>query len=392
MDNLSHSVAGLAVGELIQRSLAPEPEPAAQALRRRMLLFTCWGASNLPDLDLVLKGLLPAPLGYLLHHRGHTHTLLFAIPQALLLMGLVWLLWPSARHLLKHSHGARKGLIAAAAGGLLLHILMDYLNSYGVHPFYPFDARWFYGDLLFILEPVFWVAFGVPLAWMVRPRLLRAGLLGTILAILLWAGARGYLQWGSLLALVLGGCALAWLQHRSGPDGRRALVAALCMAGAFIGVQAWSSTQARSLIAARIEPGSRLLDTSLTGFPSNPLCWMAVSIERIDGAGIYRIRHTHVMLPPARSCPAGFAERNASGVSDTSLDQLRVLSQNCHVHAWLRFARMPVLGLATASDVRFPLEQGWNFTTLALDNIENLPCPAGVPAWTRPRVDLLTEP
>lgn len=86
MDNITHSLIGLGAGELLQRSLPPEADPAQQGLRR-LLLFACWAASNAPDLDLVLKPLLADPLGYLLHHRGHphphTHTVLFALPQAL---------------------------------------------------------------------------------------------------------------------------------------------------------------------------------------------------------------------------------------------------------------------------------------------------------------------
>ncbi|HAT33298.1 MAG TPA: hypothetical protein DCW29_21365, partial [Janthinobacterium sp.] len=129
MDNFTHSVVGLGVGELLQRSLAPEADPLRQRTRGRLLLFSCWFASNMPDLDLLLKGLLPNPLGYLLLHRGHTHTVLFAIPQALLLAALIWLLWPGARALLKDSGRARAGLGAALCLGLGLHLGMDFLNS-----------------------------------------------------------------------------------------------------------------------------------------------------------------------------------------------------------------------------------------------------------------------
>ena len=83
MDNITHSVIGLGVGELLHRSLPPEPHPPAQRTRRALFLFTAWFASNAPDLDLVLTKLLPRPFGYMLHHRGHTHTLLLALPQSL---------------------------------------------------------------------------------------------------------------------------------------------------------------------------------------------------------------------------------------------------------------------------------------------------------------------
>src|SRR3569833_1694919 len=168
MDNLSHSVVGLAAGELIHSILPEEPQPGLQASRRRMLLTSCWLASNFPDLDLLFTHLLPSPLGYLLHHRGHTHTLLYALPQALLIWGLIHLLWPAARALLRESRSARYSLALAVDGGLGLHILMDNLNSYGVHPKQPQNTNWYYGDMVFIGEPVFWVACGIPLAMMIR--------------------------------------------------------------------------------------------------------------------------------------------------------------------------------------------------------------------------------
>jgi inner membrane protein len=173
MDNITHSFVGLGVGELLQRSLAPEDDPARQRTRHRLLLTACAAASNFPDLDLFLTRLLPAPLGYLLHHRGHTHTILFALPQALLLLALLWLLWPNARALLRGSRQARIGLGIAIVAGFALHLSMDFLNSYGVHPFYPLNNGWFYGDMIFIVEPVFWVAFGVPLALAIPWKFLR---------------------------------------------------------------------------------------------------------------------------------------------------------------------------------------------------------------------------
>lgn len=147
MDNLTHSVVGLGLGALIDRSLAAEPNPNDGRLRSRMLLLIGCLASNFPDLDLVLTPLLRPPLGYLLHHRGHTHTVLAAVGEALLLLVLVWLLWPAARRLLCDSAVARRGAVLAAGVGLLLHIGMDSLNVYGVHPFWPLDPDWYYGSL-----------------------------------------------------------------------------------------------------------------------------------------------------------------------------------------------------------------------------------------------------
>src|SRR6185312_9263404 len=102
-----HSLAGLGVGELVHRSLPRERDEGNHQLRRRLLLVSCVIASNLPDIDLLWTWLLPAPLGSLLHHRGYTHTVLFAVLQAIVLWLLLRLCWPAARTLLDKSYYAR---------------------------------------------------------------------------------------------------------------------------------------------------------------------------------------------------------------------------------------------------------------------------------------------
>jgi len=410
MDNISHSLIGLGVGELVQRSLAPEADPGRQRTRRRLLLLACWLASNCPDLDLFLTPLLAAPLGYLLHHRGHTHTILFAIPQALLLFAALWLLWPGARALLRESASARRGLAAALALGLGLHLGLDYLNSYGLHPFYPFDARWFYGDMLFIVEPVFWVAFGVPLALALRRRAARASALAALSGVLAFFAARGYLAWGALAALALLGAGLGWVQRRAGAHDRAAFVLALAASLGFIAIQGGASALGRARIEAalqRLDPAARVLDVAMTAFPSHPLCWVFVSVESDEGADRYRLRRGIVSLAPgvlpAAQCPAAL-----SGAPDPakatpalalltqeqgSLSELRRLkSENCYFDAWLRFARAPLEAAGVAADLRFSSTPKGNFSTIDLAAFRQRACPLHVPQWGFPRADLLAAP
>ena len=44
--------------------------------------------------------------------------------------------------------------------GVLTHVALDWLNTYGVRLLMPFDRRWFYGDTLFIIDPWLWLALG----------------------------------------------------------------------------------------------------------------------------------------------------------------------------------------------------------------------------------------
>lgn len=411
MDNLSHSVASLLAGEIMHRSLAPEPDEDSHGLRRRLMLVTCALAGNFPDLDLVLTPLLPAPLGYLLHHRGHTHTLLYALPQMLLLAALIWALWPNARRLLRSSATARIGFLLSLAAGFALHLLMDYLNSYGLHPFHPVDSRWVYGDMVFILEPVFWLAFGVPMIMSARRTAMRWLLLPAALA-LAYLGWRGFLAWQSLAVLLAltAALALAGLRAHDGRARLAPLLAGAALGLGFITLQAAMSAQARQVVANYLraaEPGAVLLDAAMSPYPSNPVCWNFVAVERAAGKTDFRISRGIVSLAPASlpvpACPPAFvqgalpADATAAialqASQETPLARLRELARkDCYFHDWLRFARMPWLDADSASDARFASSPRGNFSTLMLAGHGERGCERGVPQWGLPRADLLEQP
>ncbi|MRW92646.1 metal-dependent hydrolase [Duganella sp. FT80W] len=389
MDNLTHSIIGFGVGELVHRSLPAEAEAPQQRVRHRLLLLACALASNFPDLDLFLTQLLPAPLGYLLNHRGHTHTVLWAVPQALLLALLLWLCWPAARALLRASRPARLGLALSVGIGLALHLLMDYTNSYGVHPWYPLDARWFYGDMVFIVEPLFWVAIGVPMALIMRWRSLRVAGLLLLFAALLGFAARGYLGWPSFAALLLIAAACGAAQWRAGERGRGGLLLGLGVSVAFIALQGAASQAGRAQLTAvfeTLDPHSHVLDIAMTAFPSQPLCWSYASIES-DGVR-YRVRRGVTSLADI-ACPAAL---NVPAATVTgSLKELQALqASNCVANAWLRFGRIPLLADGTLSDYRFATTPRGNFTTLPI--APPTACPRDIPAWAYPRSDMLVNP
>jgi inner membrane protein len=405
MDNLTHTLAGLALGELTHRLLPAEPDPQRASTRRRLLLTSAAVASNFPDLDLVFTKLAPEPLGYLLHHRGHTHTLLYALPQALLMLAAIWLLWPAARTLLRTSSAARLGLCVTTVLGLLLHLGMDAMNVYGVHPFAPFDPRWFYGDMIFIVEPVFWLALGTPLAAHVARPWLRRTFLALLLAVPLLFTLGGFLQWGSLAGLgAIWLLALA-LTRRQGE--RTALMAGVAVVLGFVLVQAYGASLAHAQVAAdlrRADPDLRIVDTALSAFPANPLCWTVISVsgDKGDGDG-YRVRRGVLSLAPGitpvAACPFmihgeyvgkepkdlawTWEERGAKA----RLQALR--ASDCRVDAWLRFARMPSLANGFATDVRYGPHGSHNFSTLPYASQAGTPCPSPVPQWGYPRADLL---
>lgn len=405
MDNISHAVVSLVSGEVLHRSLPAEASLEEQNRRQKLLLFTVAAAGNFPDLDLVLYPLLKKPLGYLLHHRGHSHTVLGACFEALLLFAIVWIAWPGARQLLRTSRPTRKGFTWAMVIGFTLHLSMDWLNSYGVHPFYPLYSGWLYGDLVFIVEPLFWIAFGVPLAFLTRRWWLRYPWLAFICGVPLYAFTRGYMPWFSAATLALIALVVGYLQSREPVHGRRALIAVWAIGLIFLAGQAVASVRARSLVAEELhhlEPQSQLIDDALTASPSNPFCWSFVTIEHAGDS--YRLRSGTVSVASSQlrpeNCPqlfGAYGESTALGEDllqtfeeSASLAALREQDQkNCHLHAWMRFARMPYVTEDRASDARFSHTPRGNFTTLRFEDFKDEQCSPWIPQWEPPRGDLL---
>ncbi len=117
-------------------------------------------AANLPDVDIAVAAW--GDLAYLAHHRGITHSFLGLAVEAPLLAGAM-LLWDRGFRRRRRTELAPARfwrLTLVAIVGLGSHLLLDYTNSYGVKPWLPFDASWYYGDLVFIVDPWLWLALG----------------------------------------------------------------------------------------------------------------------------------------------------------------------------------------------------------------------------------------
>lgn len=318
------------------------------------------------------------------------------------MLALLWLLWPGARRLLQGDATARKAIVATSILGMVLHLSLDFLNVYGVHPFHPFDSRWLYGDMIFIIEPVFWTALGIGLALLVPSKALRWLFVALLLAAPALFAWQGFLQWGSLLGLLLVACAVGVANRRGARTG---LVTAVAICLGFIATQGVAGHLARDQIRAalaQLEPGSQVLDLPLSAFPSNPLCWSFATITDNDGAGSYAVRLGVLSLAPGvtgvDACPARFGGEPGTPEAalswkyreDGSLAGLRGLSrENCHFDAWLRFARVPSLVDGKATDIRFGAPGVDNFSTLPYAGMAPRPCQGPVPQWDRPRQDLL---
>lgn len=79
MDNLTHTLIGVLASETLARSVAPDPHGMPATTRRNLWVTMAAVGSNLPDSDLLYSYLGDSKINYLLHHRGHTHTIVGAL-------------------------------------------------------------------------------------------------------------------------------------------------------------------------------------------------------------------------------------------------------------------------------------------------------------------------
>jgi inner membrane protein len=148
MDNLTHSLVGLAAAKAGLDKLSP----GATTL--------CVLAANAPDSDLVVL-VLGGRWAFLHHHRGITHSIVGCVVLALALPLMFhagdWLI---ARARQRETQTRLKGLLIASILATATHPLMDWMNNYGVRPLLPWNPRWFYGDFVFIIDPFLWIILG----------------------------------------------------------------------------------------------------------------------------------------------------------------------------------------------------------------------------------------
>ncbi len=413
MDNVTHTLAGLAVAHAaLYLRAGRTPAPATRPLQLATLLTSAL-ANNAPDLDFIYSGITAGKLGYLLHHRGHTHTLLAVAPLGLLALGSGVLL---ARLLGQRlSRSELRFLLGVALFGGVLHVALDFLNNYGVHPFWPLDNHWYYGDAVFIIEPWLMLTLaGVCLG--ASTRAVARGLLAFIAAALLllvWqqSGAGGLVPLPLAWLLTLSAAAwLAWMRWAA-PAWRR-WSGALMLLGGF-GLQVATRQLARAELQGALgsSPGFELATLVSTPFPANPLCWSMLAAGQ-QGDGYVVQQATVAALPallPVSACrwptpatsaplqPTTLPEEAGSAVTwgrelRAPLQRLRELArEDCVARAFLRFARVPFWiekgeRVRLIGDLRYDRSEENEFAELALS--ADAPCPRFEPPW-RPPLPLL---
>lgn len=396
MDNVTHAFVGAAMAECAV-------PPGAAARTRAAMTVGGVIAANAPDIDLLYTNIVEEPLGYLLHHRGHSHTL----PGLMVIGLLIWAILRFVPRLQPVVRGTERRWVLLVAAALASHLLMDTANGYGTHLFYPFSSRWVYGDAVFVLEPWCWVLLGTALA-LNAGRRARLAIAFLVLALLGAAGALGLLHRGTLVVM-LGAIGAAALTVRTWARRRRAVVALMAIAAIFLvmpGVSRVAKARARAI--ANVSEGD-VVDVLSDANPGVPWCWSVLVLHRggdDPSRTLVARRGTLSLLPrvwPAASCASARLGWPSSEPSPSpaivwhrrwqiDVDALRALAAGqCRVRAWLQFGRVPYVEGGRIRDLRFENPLGQNFTPMSLEG-GGAGCPNYLTAWEPPRADVLDVP
>jgi inner membrane protein len=413
MDNLTHSLIGTVAGDIVARSSTPAGGGLTAQTRRAFLVTVSVIGSNLPDSDVLLSfgGFTRDKLAYMLQHRGYTHTILGCVVLALALYGAAELVARLRR--LTLSRGDRIALLGMALFSTLLHLGMDSLNSYGVHPFWPFNNEWFYGDSVFIVEPLYWIA-AAPMFFLLRTIWARV-VLGIALLVALTATVLTYSTRPAWYVgiIVLTGLFLFLSKRASGKAAAwTSAVTAVGVTSMFIVAGLAAARQAEA-IDGQAFPTEQRLDHVLSPGFANPFCWDVLMVK--TGGGQYTVRQATLTnapgLMPADQCfgmlipRVGTAPTTAvPAPSSPTIQWIRQFSmpegrlamlagEDCEARETLQFARAPFAtqldGKWVIGDLRYDRERSLGFSEIALGDSPN--CRFDVP-WVPPRESLLRGP
>lgn len=236
MDNLTHSLTGLALARAGLRKYSPHGT---------LLMIL---AANLPDIDML--SWLDGPLKTLEIHRGYTHSLL-CLPAVAIAAVLITALV------------RRKRLPWAAAWGIACigvasHLLLDWSMSYGIRLLLPFSSRWYALDLFSLTD---WIVLGV--------------------LMIAWLGP----ELGRLVSDEIGS------KHRG---GRGLAIAALVFFCGYGGFRALMHRRAMAQLQSRVYDDvleGRATNMGAFADSVNPLVWHAV----VEGRHAYRMYDLGVM-------------------------------------------------------------------------------------------------
>lgn len=342
MDNLTHSLVGLAASKSGLERLSP----ATTAV--------CVLVANAPDADIVSL-LLGGRWSFLRYHRAITHSIVGTFALALIIPTVFYLVDVVLAYMRRRSRRIRlRGLLLASLIAGATHPLLDWTNNYGIRLFLPWSSRWFYGDLVFIVDPFLWLVFGGA-AFLLTSRSGWQRAAWSILALILTTAVivipagrvspDTRLMLGSFWLVVIVALGISYRLRLAQRFGCKialagfAVVILYCAGLGFLHKQALKEAQIQAGLLSR--KGERISQLAAMPTAANPLRWECVAETDL---ALYRFS---VLLTGLKGTSSNAVRYEKPGASEQA--SIARASQDGRAKAFLGFARFPVTRIV-ASD------------------------------------------
>jgi len=290
VDNLAHALVGAALGRAV----------ADPKIRGAAILGVV--AANAPDWTELFFGLPGDRSTYVVLHRGITHSLAGALVEIIaltLLVGVGARWWVRRRGGVAPPWGA---LALCIATTVLSHLYMDWQGSYGLRPFLPWSATWYYADWVAIADPFFWLlplialAWGTERHWIPLVAVFLVGGVATAVVALNVDRAAGWVLMTYVALCVV--AAIGWVRYWFGPVARRRVATfALLILAAYALAQGIAAQVAKATIhhTATLRFGGAARWAALTQI-GTPFEWEPIyaSADTVAGDGWQLPRHLDV--------------------------------------------------------------------------------------------------
>jgi len=343
VDNLTHSLVGAALA----RSGLDRTTPLAAA--------TLIVAANAPDVDVLAY--TQGEWFALASRRGITH----GVPALVVLPFLVGATMAGWDRLVRRRRTpdappARfSALLLLSFIGVLTHPVLDWMNTYGMRWWLPFDGSWSYGDALFIIDPWIWLMLGSAAALGARrARLGAAGwaALGVATSLLMLGAPQLPTASRLLWVIGIGVVVVARWRWRPEPDHARAVARVLTAATtvyilAMIGLSRRAEADVRQAIAAANLQGVRAV--MIQPLPANPFA-SEVVIQTFDR--YYQGSHRWRREPRVSLVDRPAVPRLGGDEPDPSIRAARLHPDIAHYLTWSRFPYWYVEPLESGGRVR----------------------------------------
>jgi inner membrane protein len=348
MDPFTHSLVGLTSAKTGLERLSPYAIPV------------CLLAANAPDVDVIAAvGGRWAALHY---HRGITHSMVGTIAFGILIPSIFCLIDRLAARIRRRAAQARYGgLLVASLIASATHPLMDWTNNYGIRLLLPWNARWFYGDLVFIIDPYIWLVVGGALFLLTsntRAKLIVWSIIGALTTFFILAASSGAVRGGGTLrpARVIWVAGLAVIvitrvMKVDKPRSRRVAIASLIFVVLYWTALAWQHRIAygRGVETARqiaTERGERFIRSAAMPVAANPFRWL--NVAETDAA-MYRFVVSSAWDVPAAD--SRLALERFEKPTGRNQELVARASQDPRARILLEFARFPFERLEDADCV-----------------------------------------